>query len=176
MTTLVLTMIGNDRSGLVDALSGAIVAHGGNWQRSHMSHLAGKFAGIVVVTVPDNRADDLLADLAPLEEQGLLDVTAEVAEEVAEIAGVTRLALHLVGHDRPGIVHEVSHALARHHVSIEELETATVSAPMSAELLFEADAVLVAPADASLDGLRTSLEDLANELMVDIELNADIAL
>ncbi len=171
MATLVLTIIGNDRSGLVDALSGAIVTHGGNWHRSHMAHLAGKFAGIVVVTVPDANAPALLADLEPLEEQGLLDVTAEVApeEEDAETPG-TRLWLHLVGHDRPGIVHEVSHALARHRVSIEELQTSTLSAPMSAELLFEADAVLVVPADVTRDSLRGSLEELAAELMVDIDL------
>ncbi len=171
MATLVLTIIGNDRSGLVDALSGAIVAHGGNWHRSHMAHLAGKFAGIVVVTVPDQHASALLADLEPLEEQGLLDVTAEVApaEEGTEPAG-TRLWLHLVGHDRPGIVHEVSHALAQHRVSIEELQTTTLSAPMSAELLFEADATLVVPADVTRDSLRGSLEELAAELMVDIDL------
>lgn len=174
MTTLVLTLIGNDRSGLVDTLSGTIVAHGGNWQRSHMSHLAGKFAGIVVVTVPDNRTDGLLADLEPLREQGLLDVTAEVAEGGDEQPESKELSLHLVGHDRPGIVHEVSHALARSGVSIQELQTSTASAPMSAELLFEATAQLTAPADLSLDGLRSSLEELANELMVDIDLTAEV--
>lgn len=181
MTTLVLTMIGNDRSGLVDALSGAVVAHGGSWHRSHMAHLAGKFAGIVVVEVPDQSADALIAGLAPLREQGLLDVTAEVAEGSGEAAdagdsgdaGTARqISLHLVGQDRPGIVHEVSRALARSDVSIQELETSTHSAPMSAEHLFEANAVLSAPADVSLDGLREALEELANELMVDIDLDA----
>ncbi len=171
MTTLVLTMIGNDRSGLVDALSGAIVAHGGSWQRSHLAHLAGKFAGIAVVTVPDHNTEHLLADLEPLKLRGLLDVTAEVATEEDEPAPSTRFSLHLVGQDRPGIVHEVSHALARHQVSIEELQTFTVSAPMSAELLFEVDAKLAVPAEGSLEEVRKSLESLADELMVDIELS-----
>jgi glycine cleavage system regulatory protein len=67
MATLVLTVIGDDRSGLVSALSGVIADHGGSWERSQMARLAGKFAGIVVVSVPDAGADALIRDLGPLE-------------------------------------------------------------------------------------------------------------
>jgi glycine cleavage system regulatory protein len=45
--SLVLTVIGDDRPGLVERLSAAIGKHGGNWLQSSMSHLSGKFAGIV---------------------------------------------------------------------------------------------------------------------------------
>ncbi len=81
-----------------------------------------------------------------------------------------RWQLHLIGQDRPGIVHEISQALARNGVSIEELQTSTSSAPMSAELLFEATAVLVATTGADRAALADDLEALANELMVDLEL------
>ncbi len=135
-----------------------------------MSRLAGKFAGIVVVTIPDQRSTELVAALEPLRAEGLLDITAEVARGGEPDADSRQLSLHLVGHDRPGIVHEISRALAQSHVSIEDLQTATVSAPMSAETLFEATAHLRAPAGVALDSLRDSLEELANELMVDIEL------
>ena len=66
MATLVLTVIGDDRSGLVSALSGVIADHGGSWERSQMARLAGKFAGIVLVAVPDDRAEALIAELGPL--------------------------------------------------------------------------------------------------------------
>lgn len=173
MSTLVLTMIADDRPGLVDALSGAIVAHGGSWQRSHMAQLAGKFAGIVVVDLPDDRTESLLAALAPLRGEGLLEVTAEVASGGQDDPAATRFSLHLVGQDRPGIVHEISRVLAEQRVSIDELQTATLSAPMSAEPLFEATAQLVLPATASLDAVRSSLESLADELMVDLDLSGD---
>ena len=58
VTTLVLTVIGDEQSGLVDALSGVIADHGGSWDESHMTQLAGKFAGIVLVTVPAPRVDE----------------------------------------------------------------------------------------------------------------------
>jgi glycine cleavage system regulatory protein len=98
MATLVLTVIGDDRSGLVSALSGVIADHGGSWERSQMARLAGKFAGIVLVAVPDDRAEALIAELGPLGTQGLLDVTVERgADEGPVSTDMTRLSLALVG-------------------------------------------------------------------------------
>ena len=57
MATLVLTLIGDDRAGLVNAVAEVVARHGGNWERSQMAELAGKFAGIVLVTVPDDSVD-----------------------------------------------------------------------------------------------------------------------
>ena len=172
MATLVLTVIGDDRSGLVSALSGVIAEHGGSWERSQMARLAGKFAGIVVVTVPDGHAESLIKDLGPLEAQGLLDITVERgADEPSTEA--TRLHLELVGADRPGIVHDISQVLAARQVSIEELHTATREAPMAGGMLFEATATLLAPPTLAVADLQSVLEELANELMVDLTLHAD---
>ncbi len=173
MATLVLTVIGDDRSGLVSALSGVIAAHGGSWERSQMARLAGKFAGIVLVAVPDDRADSLIGELRPLSADGLLDITVERSRDDDGPEGATRLSLELMGADRPGIVHDISRALATRGVSIEELQTATREAPMSGGLLFEARATLLAPASVAIADLRGVLEELANELMVDIALSTD---
>jgi glycine cleavage system regulatory protein len=173
MATLVLTVIGDDRSGLVSALSGVIADHGGSWERSQMARLAGKFAGIVLVAVPDESAEALIAELGPLGSQGLLDVTVErAADEAPASSDLTRLTLELVGADRPGIVHDISAALAARAVSIEELHTATREAPMVGGMLFEATAILLAPPSVPIAELQTVLEELANELMVDIALSA----
>ncbi len=174
MATLVLTVIGDDRTGLVDALAAPIAEHGGNWDRSQMARLAGKFAGIVVVTLPDEHVDSLEASLEGVRAQGLLDVRIAVAGTAASDGPVDTaplLQLHLIGQDRPGIIREVASALAQRDVSIEQLETSTISAPMSAEQLFEATASLRLPADLDLDTLRDALEDIANELMVDLDVS-----
>jgi len=174
MATLVLTVIGDDRSGLVSALSGVIADHGGSWERSHMARLAGKFAGIVVVVVPDDRAEALIGELGPLGTEGLLDVTVERGvDEGPASTEVTRLSLELVGADRPGIVHDISRVLAARQVGIEDLRTATREAPMAGGMLFEATATLLAPPTASIADLQVVLEELANELMVDLSLSAD---
>ena len=175
MTTLVLTIIGDDRSGLVDALSGVVVDHGGNWNRSHLAQLAGKFAGIILVTVPDTKADELIGALGPLEADGLLDIAVGVADPGSESdgdrGGGSGYRIELVGQDRPGIVHEVSDALAGRGVNITELVTATTSAPMAGGLLFTATVHLDVPASVDVDELQAALEALADELMVDVELD-----
>lgn len=170
MATLVLTVIGDDQAGLVDVLSGVVADHGGNWDKSHMAQLGGKFAGIVMVAVPDQKADALIKDLRPLEAQGLLDVTVERVGDAEPAPELNRLSMEVVGLDHPGIVHDISHALAERGVSIEELHTETTSAPMAGGMLFHATAFLQVPVDVPTDELIDSLEELASELMVDIEL------
>ena len=171
MATLVLTVIGDDQSGLVEALSGIIANHGGNWDKSHMAHLGGKFAGIVLVAVPDGRQAALVEALGPLAAEGLLDVTATAADPQPDAAPSRSLTLELVGQDRPGIVHEISAALAARDVSITELQTRTTNAPMGGGMLFEATALLTIPPGLDTASLVAALEELANELMVDVNLD-----
>jgi len=171
METLVLTVIGDDRPGLVSALSARLNAQGALWQRSQMSRLAGKFAGIVEVVVPAGKVDDLVADLESLAEQGLA-VTIARTSTPAE-APTHRLSLELVGADRPGIVAEISALLSARHISIEVFETTVRHAPMAGGMLFEAHAVLAAPASTDEAELRAALEAVADELMVNVALDQD---
>jgi glycine cleavage system regulatory protein len=171
VATFILTVIGDDRPGLVSALSAPVNAHGASWERSQMSRLAGKFAGIVLVSVADSRFDALAADLTALNAQGL-HVTLERTDEPVEPES-QRLHLELLGADHPGIVAEISASLAARDVSIEELSTDVLDAPMAGGTLFEAHAVLKAPPTASTDALRSMLEGLADELMVEIRLSDD---
>lgn len=169
---LVLTVIGDDRPGLVEQLAAAISAHHGNWLESSMSQLSGKFAGIVCISVDQAQLDPLNAALASLPG---LRITAEAGATVGEAqAPQRRLKLSLVGHDRIGIVREVSQVLARHAINVEELATHTASAPMSAEILFHASAELTAAANLDARALTRELEQISNDLMVDITLDETI--
>jgi glycine cleavage system regulatory protein len=169
MATFTLTCIGDDRPGLVSDLSGAIQRHGGSWERSQMARLAGKFAGILQVEVPDDHADALIGDLTALTDVGLM-VTVERNDDPAA-REAQRLDLELLGADHPGIVAEISTSLAGRGVGIEELTTGLREAPMAGGLLFEARAVLEVPPGMSTDDLRSMLEGLGDELMVDISLS-----
>ena len=169
MTSVVLTVIGDDRPGLVSALSAPIHAHGASWERSQMARLAGKFAGILLVSVPEEELAALVEDLGSLADEGL--------HVVLERAGGSaprprqRLHLELLGSDHPGIVAEVSATLGERGIGIEELSTDVREAPMAGGMLFEARALLDAPAVTSLEELHSVLEELADELMVEIRLS-----
>jgi glycine cleavage system regulatory protein len=78
--------------------------------------------------------------------------------------------LEIVGHDRPGIVREIARALAQQGVNVEELSSECVSAPMSGETLFKAQARLQLPPKCDAATLRRALEKIASDLMVDVSL------
>ncbi|MCE1177714.1 MAG: transcriptional regulator [Micrococcales bacterium] len=173
MAKLVLTAIGDDRRGLVSALSQAVADHGGSWLEGQMARLGGKFAGIVLVDLPDDRVDALHEALRALGEEGLLEVgvtPVETGPAEPEVTSTEPLAVHLLGHDRPGIVREVSAAIAGLGATIDELATSTQDAPMGDGVLFEADAIVRLPEGASAADLRAALEEIAAELMVDLEV------
>lgn len=164
---LVLTLIGPDRPGLVEALAERVADHGGNWEESRMAHLAGKFAGILRVSVNQDRAGPLTTALSELQQEGLrIIVESSKAQPPAE--DVLRVRLEVVGNDREGIVRDISGALAKRRVNVEELHTACEDAPMGGGLLFRAKARLELPAGESIDELRAALEGIADDLMVDI--------
>ena len=172
--SLVLTVIGDDRPGLVERLATAISQSQGNWLESSMSHLAGKFAGIVCVSVPDAQLEALKTALAGLPGLRITSEVSEPAEASETKPGNRRLKLSLVGHDHIGIVRDVSQVLARHAVNVEELTTRTASAPMSAEILFHATAELTALPGLDARSLTDDLEQISNDLMVDITLDETI--
>ncbi|MBP6131825.1 ACT domain-containing protein [Thauera sp.] len=166
-TSLILTLVGPDRPGLVSAVSACAGAHGANWMESRLTRLAGQFAGVVRLEVDAAAADALERGLSGLVAEGL---KLAVVRADADAAAQARLArLELVGHDRPGIVRDISAVLARHGLSIDALETACESASMSGEPLFRARAELAVPAGVGLAAVRNDLEALANELMVDLD-------
>ncbi len=172
-TSLVLTVIGDDKPGIVEQLSERVLATGANWEESRMARLAGKFAGLLRVSVATDQADALAATLRELDAGGLSVVVARSGEGTT---GAQRtVGLDLIGHDHPGIVRDISRALAQLGVNIEELETDVTSAPMSGDSLFRAHVTLGVPADVTVDQLRSVLEELAGELMVDLALNEDVS-
>ena len=170
-TTLVLTFIANDRSGLVETLSETVTGQGGNWLESRMAHLAGKFAGIARIEIPPAKATALKDALLALESEGF-SLTIEESTAGTAIEG-TMLSLDLVGPDHPGIVREISRCLAESGVSVEEMETDIQDAPMGGGTLFYARTRVRAPASLSEEDLRQSLDAVADTLMVDITLREE---
>ena len=168
---LVLTVIGDDRPGLVGELSATISVHQGSWLESSMAQLAGKFAGIVNVAVAAEHAEALQQALTTVSG---LRITVEQAQAHESAPKGRRLKLALVGHDRIGIVREVSQVLANHAVNVESLDTHTSSAPMSAAILFHAVAELTAAPNLDVGALTAVLERISNDLMVDITLDETI--
>ena len=86
VTHLVMTLIGDDRPGIVRSIADQVAADGGNWQESRMAHLAGKFAGIVLVAVHEPQTERLVAALRSLDTQGLRVLVEPSAPQICRAA------------------------------------------------------------------------------------------
>ena len=163
---LVMTILGPDRTGLVESVARVVAEHGGNWLESRMCRLGGEFAGILRIELPVGKRQALIDALQALQGQGLT-VVVRPGDTTATTPG--RLArLEIVGHDRPGIVREITRALAGADVNVEEFSSECVSAPMSGETLFKAVARLQLPLGGDNAALKAELEKIADDLLVDI--------
>lgn len=167
MKSLIITINGDDRAGIVEELSRIIVEHGGEWIESRMANLCGKFAGILRVNLPDEQTDLFETDV----QSSLYDQTVNIQEARPQpsAAGHKFYHLQLVGHDRPGIIHSISALLVKNGATVEELDSEVVDASMSGEKLFKATITVSMSGEHSIEKLGEALENLANELIVDIE-------
>jgi glycine cleavage system regulatory protein len=164
---LVMTIISPDRTGLVESIARTVAEHGGNWLESRMCRLGGEFAGILRIEIPADKKSALLAALQKLQANGLQILVRDDASAAAKISG-KQTKLEIVGSDRPGIVREITAALARAGVNVEEFSSEVVSAPMSGETLFKATARLQLPERCDLAALKKDLEKIAADLLVDV--------
>ena len=169
-TPFVLTFIGRDKPGLVNAISQRVAACGGTWLESRLAHLAGEFAGILLVGVPEANVAGFAAALRDLEATGLRVTVERGAAEEAP-AGRRLFELDILGHERPGIVREVTEALTRLGVNIEEFSSGVEGAPFTGAQMFRASARLSVPDEVGSDQLRQTLERLAGEMMVDLAVS-----
>jgi len=169
-TTLVFTFIGVDKPGLVETLSNTVSEHGGSWQQSRMTQLAGQFAGITQVQVANAQLTALQQALQALSGDDL-SVIIQPGQPPTAAGNEQHVQLSLIGNDRPGILMELSRALATRNINVSDMSTRVISAAMSADLLFEATADIHLPPNQDLAELSDSLDDIANDLSVDISLD-----
>tara|TARA_R110002110_G_scaffold66978_1_gene183082 strand:- start:186008 stop:186526 length:519 start_codon:yes stop_codon:yes gene_type:complete len=168
-TSYIITFIGDDRPGLVEQLSSTIERNGGNWHESRLSQLGGKFAGLVLVSLPASGGPKLEADLKALSASGLSVRVTSTSKATAAAEEGRNIRLSVIGPDRLGIVREISRALASRNINVIEMDSHVSSAPMSAEMLFEARIDAWIPESANLDDLSDNLDDIANQMTLEIE-------
>ncbi|WP_158589103.1 glycine cleavage system protein R [Alginatibacterium sediminis] len=160
---IVLSVIANDRPGIVEDLSNCIQGHHGNWLQSSLSELAGQFAGIVQVDIDAAHIDELKLAL-----NQITDLSIHVVESMnAADDKAPRISITVTANDRPGIVQELSQVVANIGISLIKLKTECKPAPNWGGNLFQAHIQIAAPSDEKLFELQSALEKLADDLIVD---------
>ena len=169
-TSLVVTVMGPDRPGIVRLLADRARRFGASWTASRMGRLAGEFAGMVHLEVQGDQADALVDALRGLESTGLrLTIAKSDGSEVPET--LRSVELQLIADDQIGIVSQLTQILAERGISIENIHTEVAHNAACGQTTFKVNAQLLVPASLSVEELRRDVGALAHEITMDIALD-----
>ena len=170
--SLVISALGNDKPGIVNELSKAILGQGGNISESRMTVLGGEFAMMLLVTGNNECIDNIISKL---EETGQnLNLTLIAKETQSQESNNKRLPYQItvVSMDHPGIVHNISDFLSNRDLNIEEIETQTYPAAHTGTPMFSLDMTISVPADSSVRSLRDEFIIFCDDLNLDASLES----
>jgi glycine cleavage system regulatory protein len=166
-SSLVLTILGTDHSGLVKSLAEVVRSHNGNWQESRMVRMDGQFAGLAHVSIASSDREALTEALFALQNDDL-QILIKQSQSEGSVRPTTILSLELLGNDRQGIVDDITQQLKSLNVNIEKLHSEQRIAPMSNETLFYAELVLGLPEGVQEANIQHLFEEMSDSLMVDM--------
>jgi glycine cleavage system transcriptional repressor len=169
----VLTAVGDDRPGLVDAVTLYITQRGGNLEDSRMVNLRGQFAMMILVSGGDEAMSRLQDGLGTLRRDCHVHAELRPAEAgAAQRSPALPFKLNTWAMDHPGLMQSVSHLLGELGVNIESVESSLRPAPYTNTPLFEMELVLSVPAATHVAELREQLGELCDEMNIDWQLTA----
>jgi len=166
MKPIIFTLVGSDKPGLISDLAKTVYAMGGNWLGSNFSHMAGHFAGFVEVDLPLEKHPALI-ELLSQHPHLKIHVLPGIIDHPPEQQSVI---IDIMGNDKTGIVQELTQILSQFNLNIVKFDSSLESAPNWGGELFKAKATITVAADFDMEMLREKLESVANDLMVDIEI------
>lgn len=169
-TYLVISTLGEDRPGIVNALSSAVVEHGCNIEDSRMTVLGGEFAAILLVEGKWNTLAKVENTLPELERQlGLTIMSKRTGERTAE-ANLLPYAVDVISMDHPGIVSNLAGFFAERNINIEDMATSTYAAAHTGTPMFAVHITIGIPADLHIAALREEFMDYCDGLNLDAVL------
>lgn len=164
---LILSVIANERPGIVSEIADAVKENGANWLESSLSSLDQHFAGIVHISVQEENSAALIGKLESLSEQNIhVQITQNASGNTT--ANGNTLSIELEANDREGIVEEITRALANANINVNKLESRRESAPMAGYDMFHANLDINLPVGMNKDDVEILLESLSDDIMVSL--------
>jgi glycine cleavage system transcriptional repressor len=169
---LAVTAIGPDRPGVLAAISGVVTAHGADVADARASLLSGHVGLLLVVEAPDD------LDIGVVR-RDLAQVAADLGIEVMAIDPLTAsaprsdgpdatLVVTVTGIDHPGIVHSITHQLARSGVNVCDLQARRIKDPGDPAALYAMMLEVAPPSGMGPERIEELLRPVAGERELDI--------
>lgn len=169
-TYLVISALGKDHPGIVNALSKAVLEHGCNIEDSRMTVLGGEFAAILLVEGKWNTLAKVENALPELERQLGMTIISKRTGERATEANLLPYAVDVISMDHPGIVNNLAGFFAERNINIEDMSTSTYAAAHTGTPMFAVHITIGIPSDLHIAALREEFMDYCDGLNLDAVL------
>ena len=169
---LVITALGKDRPGIVEALSDALTSRQMNIEDSRMSVLGGEFAIMLLVSGSDEAIHDFIGELAGLEKTLDMNLMAKTTISLEEQSSLVPYAVEVVAMDHPGIVHDLARFFSSRKINIVNLDTERYPAAHTGTPMFSMHMIIGVPADQPIARLREEFIATCDALNLDARLTA----
>jgi len=164
---LVISAVGEDQPGIVNALSEKILESGCNIIDTRMTVLGGEFAILMMVSGSWNTVAKLESSMSSLEKQLNLTIIAKQTEPRDQSSKKIPYMIEVVAMDHPGIVNNVAEFFSSRNINIEDLSTGSYSAAHTGTTMFTMHMVISIPAESHLGDLREHFTEFCDNLNLD---------
>lgn len=167
---IVLSAIGNDRTGIVQDITKVILGCGGNIEESRMTTLGEEFAVLMLVSGNWHTLSRLERGLEKLGDE---DFTFAIRKTEARRISENRMpyAVDVVSLDQEGIVFGLANFFASRDIEIADVATRRYSAAHTGAPMFSVQMAVNIPADVNLAQLRDDFADVCDRLNLDAILD-----
>jgi glycine cleavage system transcriptional repressor len=174
-TQLVMTALGQDRTGIVDTISKYVFQYGGNIEDTRMTVLGSEFAMIMLISGSKNAIEDIQHNLSQIEKEAAVSIVLKKTTGHLKPKNTVPYKITVTCLDHPGVVHQISSLLAARQINIESMETTAYEAPLTGSQLFRFEAIVAIPPSISVSSVRKELERLADENNFDAGMEAALS-
>ena len=167
---LVVSALGKDRPGLVEALSQSIVECGCNINDSRMAVMGEEFAIIMLLSGNWNAIAKFETAVPRFEEKLELAIQLKRTDTRPATDKVIPYGVEVVALDHPGIVHDIAGFFFQREINIEDLYTSTYRAPHTGALMFSLHMTVGIPSDIAIAAIRGEFMDFCDDRNLDAML------
>jgi len=169
---LVITALGEDRPGLVNALSHELYKYDLNIEDSRMSVLGGEFVVMLLVSGSLTSIDQVVQSVAKLEEMLNMKLLTKKTRSKQDTAGLIPYKVEVVSIDHPGIVQDIASFFSAREINVVDMDTTCYPAAHTGTPMFSLYMTIGMPAGQSIANLREEFIQNCDEKNLDAKMDA----
>ena len=164
---IVLSAIGNDRTGVVEDITRVIMECGGNIEESRMTTLGAEFAMLMLVSGNWSTLVKLEKQLQKLTSMDNLTFEIRKTDERPVKDDRMPYMVDAVSLDHQGIVYGLANFFAAHDIEIADVATRSYAAAHTGAPMFAVQMAVNIPATVHIAQLRDEFHELCDRLNLD---------